>query len=355
MATFTKFLNRQNKKRLSLFLCPFLLIPISQAQAQTDSYSPPGMFDGAPSVDAPVRRSSENFVRPSLKSRSSSPEDAELNKEFKPYIPKFAPPPMAPDPIDQAPAAQGIEVQSIITPPLPAKKPKAPVMAQQETAPEAEKPAAEINRPVIKKTEPQKTPAPEAPEPQPPAPTNAEVVEQPERPEKPQGVVKGPKTMPAAPATDVTAEITEDKESPVEDGALMERHNVEQQKQQTEEDIKDVPLPGSFKAVPDQEMTQRLMVFEKGKTELSAEEISFLQKELAAFLKANPGVQLDIVGFASADPFEPSGDKRVALSRVMAIRSILMNEGVSPEQLNLRAMGAKTDKTPVDRVDLYLK
>ena len=379
MATFLNFSNLQNKKRLSAFFCSLVFVsfaPVSaQAQnnARSSTYEPPKMFGAPPAVQpgqnnhvlrqgtSSTAEQGGTYVPPLVGGVVSTPDDAELDKNYKPYIPNFAPPPVMPEPIEQSPAALGVEVESVITPPVPAKKPAVPVMAEKPTLTEDVKQDTQIAAPEVMPVVEPKVVAPASPAvttaktPEPPLAAPA-LPEEPKVPQKPSGVVKGPKTMPAAPATQVTAE-KQAGESALQDGALMERHLQEQQElqEQTAAPAGSIAMPKSFKADGEKNTNQKLMIFKPGETDLPATDVNFLQKELAPFLKASPAAQLDVVGYASLTEGEPNSDKRAALSRVMAVRSVLINEGVSPEQLNLRAMGSKTDKEPVDRIDLFLK
>ncbi len=359
----------------------------AQDAARTSTYEPPPMFGSPPTAQprseggfvvrpstSPTSTDVNDYIVPSVRGRRSSPEDAELSDDYQPYIPNIAPPPLAPEPIQQAPAQQGIIVESVITPPtppLPVKKPAVPVIetaipeieVQTETTPEVAAPIAEP--PVIEAPE-----RPDIPEPTPvtpaetvSAPAPLALPEQPTAPEAPEqtGIVTGPKTMPAAPATEVLAAPEEilpatPEEEVIEDGALMERFVEEQPAPEPEITIPEGTVPSGFKATPEGEnMHQKLMVFEKGTTDFSAVDITFLREELAPFLKASPDVKIEALGFASPLESEANSENRIALSRVMSLRSVLINEGVAPDQLNIRALGSKTDKTPLDRIDIYLR
>ena len=43
------------------------------------------------------------------------------------------------------------------------------------------------------------------------------------------------------------------------------------------------------------------------------------------------------------------------LFRSLAIRQVLIDDGVSPDRIDVRAMGGVDDTGPTDRVDVYTK
>ena len=44
-----------------------------------------------------------------------------------------------------------------------------------------------------------------------------------------------------------------------------------------------------------------------------------------------------------------------SLKRALAIRQVLIDDGVSPDRIDVRAMGGVDDTGPTDRVDVYTK
>lgn len=62
--------------------------------------------------------------------------------------------------------------------------------------------------------------------------------------------------------------------------------------------------------------------------------------------------RLQVRGYATGEDGSQSSARRIALSRTLAVRSYLMDHGVSPARVDVRAMGSETDRSPLDRVDL---
>jgi outer membrane protein OmpA-like peptidoglycan-associated protein len=63
-------------------------------------------------------------------------------------------------------------------------------------------------------------------------------------------------------------------------------------------------------------------------------------------------VRLQIRAYASGEDGSQSSARRMALSRGLMVRSYLMDKGVKPTRVDVRAMGSETDRNPLDRVDL---
>lgn len=62
--------------------------------------------------------------------------------------------------------------------------------------------------------------------------------------------------------------------------------------------------------------------------------------------------RLQVRGYAAGEEGSPSSARRIALSRALAVRSYLMDRGVKPTRVDVRALGTETDRAPPDRVDL---
>ncbi len=62
--------------------------------------------------------------------------------------------------------------------------------------------------------------------------------------------------------------------------------------------------------------------------------------------------RLQVRGFATGEDGSKSSARRIALSRALMVRSYLMDKGVKPTRVDVRALGTETDRSPLDRVDL---
>lgn len=104
-------------------------------------------------------------------------------------------------------------------------------------------------------------------------------------------------------------------------------------------------------------LTRRsVILFAKDATEPMAsamEQIRFLAGELnTAMVRESSRIELQAYGGARGD--KGSDARRLSLKRALAIRQVLIDDGVSPARIDVRAMGG-ADSGPADRVDVYVK
>ncbi len=82
--------------------------------------------------------------------------------------------------------------------------------------------------------------------------------------------------------------------------------------------------------------------------------IKFLAGDLNhAMTSASSRVQLLAYGGNRGD--KGSDARRLSLKRALAIRQALIDDGVSADRIDVRAMGGVDDKGPADRVDVFVK
>jgi outer membrane protein OmpA-like peptidoglycan-associated protein len=82
--------------------------------------------------------------------------------------------------------------------------------------------------------------------------------------------------------------------------------------------------------------------------------IKFLAGDLnSAMTSASSRVQIQAYGGNRGD--KGSDARRLSLKRALAIRQVLIDDGVSAERIDVRAMGGVDDKGPADRVDVFVK
>jgi outer membrane protein OmpA-like peptidoglycan-associated protein len=82
--------------------------------------------------------------------------------------------------------------------------------------------------------------------------------------------------------------------------------------------------------------------------------IKFLAGDLNhAMNTASARVQLQAYGGNRGD--KGSDARRLSLKRALAIRQALIDDGVSADRIDVRAMGGVDDKGPSDRVDVFVK
>ena len=68
-----------------------------------------------------------------------------------------------------------------------------------------------------------------------------------------------------------------------------------------------------------------------------------------------PNVTLAVTAYAAGVPEDPSTARRLSLSRALAVRSLLIGEGIASTRITVRALGpSATANAPTDRVDLTM-
>ncbi len=338
------------------------------------------------------RPTQPGYVRP-----RSSRNNVDDPVKVEPYIPKF--PPLAPVPMAETPRGRGEIVERPRAPldaPLPLKKPPVPVTAAlPETqgapvpAPMAATPSAPIQTPVAAVpappaapaataapagTAPAVAPAPAAPvetplaatpEPAAVAPPSAKA--QPAYKVTSKGVVTGPKTMPSVPTNGVEKLETFTPGQEPAEKTLLEQHAERQQLAAAQTDAppeaqaaKALPaLPAGFvplaKIEPvDANKSRMTLPFNPGQAELSNEQRLTVLHNIVPILAGDAGQRLMIQSYATVADKGQSSDRRIALSRALAIRAVLIDQGIEARRIDVRALGAGTDQGAADKADLIL-
>ena len=75
---------------------------------------------------------------------------------------------------------------------------------------------------------------------------------------------------------------------------------------------------------------------------------------LAASLKGTANLRLQLMAYAGGPSLSSSLARRMSLSRALAIRSFLIENGVRSTRIDVRALGNKTTEEPFNRVDLNI-
>jgi len=117
-----------------------------------------------------------------------------------------------------------------------------------------------------------------------------------------------------------------------------------------------VPAPAGEAATPG--FTKRSMILfapqaaDPAQSAMGA--IKFLAGDLStAMTSASARVQIQAFGGNRGD--KSSDARRLSLKRALAIRQVLIDDGVPAERIDVRAMGGADDSGPADRVDVYLR
>ena len=65
-------------------------------------------------------------------------------------------------------------------------------------------------------------------------------------------------------------------------------------------------------------------------------------------------MSFDVRGYAAGTLGDPSMARRLSLSRSLAVRNVLIAEGINSAQIYVRALGSNLTGEPADRVDVTL-
>ncbi len=91
--------------------------------------------------------------------------------------------------------------------------------------------------------------------------------------------------------------------------------------------------------------------FQEGTSELPASAWDSL-RSLAARIKSEQSMRLQLLAYAGGKGLSANQARRLSLSRALAVRSYLIEQGIHSTRIDVRALGDKTNETPVNRVDV---
>jgi outer membrane protein OmpA-like peptidoglycan-associated protein len=75
---------------------------------------------------------------------------------------------------------------------------------------------------------------------------------------------------------------------------------------------------------------------------------------LAEGLKGRNELRVQLLAYAGGESLSSSKARRLSLSRALAVRSLLIDNGVRSTRIDVRALGNKTTEEPVNRVDVIV-
>lgn len=96
------------------------------------------------------------------------------------------------------------------------------------------------------------------------------------------------------------------------------------------------------------------VLFGEGLTEIDATITAEIEKRILPILNQNPGWKLQIQAFASPVKDGASSARKASLARALSVRTYLLGKGVDATRMDVRALGAESDRDPMDRVDLIV-
>lgn len=208
----------------------------------------------------------------------------------------------------------------------PASEPESPAQPEQPAAEPAEQPAAEAGEDA----------EPEPAEPQTEPTQQAETA--PEVPEEPQT-----EPLEAGPEVPETPEMPEDMAAaepaePSEATGGMQAGEAE-------------PDETQMAARTTGEFEQVRVSFASGSAELSDAAQQALGS-LAERMKQDEEMRIQLLAFAEGTEDTASRARRLSLSRALAVRSFLIDQGIRSTRMDVRALGSQSEDGPPDRVDI---
>lgn len=156
------------------------------------------------------------------------------------------------------------------------------------------------------------------------------------------GVVKGPKTMPAVQKENVESVVLYQSEN------TQPVINIAEQTQKPE--IEKQP-----KTITNPDQTEWLFDFEGNNEELSAMQTAQIADEIVPhlILKANIRLSIEATPAFSKDNLM-NGARRIALSRALKLRSILIDNDIQPSRITVRTLDAEQTDAPMNQVIINL-
>lgn len=94
--------------------------------------------------------------------------------------------------------------------------------------------------------------------------------------------------------------------------------------------------------------------FKEGLTAIDGSITSEIEKRVLPIMNANPGWKLQIQAFASPVKDGASSARKASLARALSVRTYLLGKGIDATRMDVRALGAESDRDPMDRVDLIV-
>lgn len=315
---------------------PSMMIPILEGDPATTK---------APSATQPAKPVVKAPTKPAM-----------VRKKDKPT----PPPPVKPVP--PVKAAQKKEPAAIVPDavlaPLPTPAPEPVTVSPAETP---VVPASVVNAPIV--VDAPKPVAPIAIEPQKP-------ITQPAAKITNKGVVTGPKTMPAVPTKSVEEEETFlDLTAPIRpEKTILELHqermeaekNKDKKKKDKSSDTLTPLVPASAESAQPfddskQGALKKILPYQPGQITLADGDLAAISSGVAGELSGRPTWRILIRSYATSTGVGLSSERRIALSRVLALRKALLDQGIEASRIDVQSEGADTNaKESGDRIDLYL-
>lgn len=163
------------------------------------------------------------------------------------------------------------------------------------------------------------------------------------------------------PVPDLPAEVAHTDREVIDDLYTLPPHEAEQaelspvMRDTMPELVDDAPAPrlASAAAGMGDAATRHSLVFEGSATAFDAGMTATIDSA-AAELEQNPARRLMIESYATGHDGSRAGARQLSLSRALSVRAHLMDIGIAPNRVDVRARGNELDDGAPDRVDLII-
>lgn len=102
------------------------------------------------------------------------------------------------------------------------------------------------------------------------------------------------------------------------------------------------------------DLDQFSVAFKEGVAELVADQKKLIAGSIVSQMKKDKNTRVQIKAYASRTDGTESAARRISLSRALSARAFLLEKGISPTRIDVKALGNRTTEHPVDRIDLTL-
>ena len=107
-------------------------------------------------------------------------------------------------------------------------------------------------------------------------------------------------------------------------------------------------------AVPEVKPQLISMEYKPTISDIQADQKTIVDTNVLPKLKAEASSRLQILSYASASKDGQSSARRISLARGLSLRGYLLEKGVEPGRIDIRALGDNTEEKPLDRIDLLV-
>jgi outer membrane protein OmpA-like peptidoglycan-associated protein len=166
----------------------------------------------------------------------------------------------------------------------------------------------------------------------------------------------------AAPAKRLLKPFFTDAQEEEETAPALPRKKPAPAPKQTEERIKEKevratpssppPSPPAEEKTPAVPTLSDLSLEFSGTASDVTPELAQKLNAVVAQMKESEDLRLQVRAFAGGEDGNTSSARRISLARALSVRGWLMDHGIQPNRVDVRALGAGSDRSPLDRVDL---